>query len=122
VVADPDRRLDLLRAADVFVLPSTAEGLALSMLEAMAAGCAIVATDAGEDGLALADAGIRLPVEPLEPYLGQALQRLRDNPARRADLGVRARARAVERYGLSASVEQLVALYAQLRVRNAVAA
>jgi len=35
----------LLKAADVFVFPSRTEGLPNALLEAMAAGCAIVATD-----------------------------------------------------------------------------
>jgi glycosyltransferase involved in cell wall biosynthesis len=122
VVTDPERRLELLRAADVFVLPSTAEGLALSMLEAMAAGCAVVATDAGEDGTALGDAGIRLPVEPLEPHLGDALRRLRDDPGLRAELGRRARLRVVTDYGLRGNVERLVSLYHRLRSGRAVAA
>ncbi|HEV3123493.1 MAG TPA: glycosyltransferase family 4 protein [Candidatus Dormibacteraeota bacterium] len=122
VVTDPDLRLDLLRAADVFVLPSTAEGLALSMLEAMSAGCAVVATDAGEDGPALGDAGIRLPVEPLEPHLGDALRRLRADPALRRELGLRARQRVVTAYGLQGSVERLVNLYDRLRSGRAVAA
>lgn len=122
VVTDPGDRLDLLRAADVYVLPSTAEGLALSMLEAMSAGCAVVATDAGEDGAALADAGVCLPVNPLEPHLGDALRALRDDPARRADLGRRARRRALERYGLRGNVDRLVDLYAGLLSRDAVAA
>jgi glycosyltransferase involved in cell wall biosynthesis len=122
VVSDPALRLDLLRAADVFVLPSTAEGLALSMLEAMSASCAVVATDAGEDGVALGDAGIRIPVVPLEPHLGDALRRLRDDASLRSELGRRARARVVERYDLRANVERLLALYDELRRGRVVAA
>jgi glycosyltransferase involved in cell wall biosynthesis len=115
VVTDPHLRLELLRAADVYVLPSTAEGLSLGMLEAMAAGCAVVATEVGEDGAALGDAGIRIPVVPLEPHLGSALRRLRDDAALRAELGARARARVVERYSLGAGIDRLVELYARLR-------
>jgi glycosyltransferase involved in cell wall biosynthesis len=121
VVTDPTLRLELLRAADVYVLPSTAEGLALSMLEAMSAGCAVVATEAGEDGAALGDAGIRLPVMPLEPHLGDALRRLRDDPALRAELGARARARVLEHFALTAGIDRLVDLYAQLRAARAAA-
>jgi glycosyltransferase involved in cell wall biosynthesis len=121
VVTDPQRRLDLLRAADVYVLPSTAEGLALSMLEAMAAGCAVVATEAGEDGPALGDAGIRLPVMPLEPHLSDALQRLRDDPGLRAELGARARARVLEHYALGPGIDRLVDLYARLCAGRAAA-
>jgi len=121
VVTDPQLRLELLRAADVYVLPSTAEGLALSMLEAMAAGCAVVATEAGEAGPALGDAGIRLPVTPLEPHLGDALRRLRDDAALRAELGARARARVLEHFALSAGIDRLVDLYAQLRAARAAA-
>jgi len=115
VVTDAARRLELLRAADVFVLPSTAEGLALSLLEAMAAGCAVVATDAGDDGLALGDAGVCIGVHPLAPRLREALQLLREDPQRRAELGARARQRVVERYSLQASVDALLGVYADLR-------
>jgi glycosyltransferase involved in cell wall biosynthesis len=38
---------DLLRASDVFVLPSLAEGFALSLIEALAAGLPVVATRVG---------------------------------------------------------------------------
>ncbi|HEY6380073.1 MAG TPA: glycosyltransferase family 4 protein [Candidatus Dormibacteraeota bacterium] len=114
VVTDWDQRLDLLRAADVYVLPSTAEGLALSLLEAMSVGCAVIATDVGEDGGALEDVGILLPVNPLQPTLGQALTQLRGDPALRAELGRRARRRCIERYALAASVDRLLATYATL--------
>lgn len=122
VVTDPAERLEVLRGADVYVLPSTAEGLALSMLEAMAVGCAVVATDAGEDGLALGDAGVRLPVEPLEPALTDALGRLRDDAGLRRELGDRARQRVIEHYGLSGNIDRLVSLYSRLRSGSAVAA
>lgn len=122
VVADPQRRLELLRGTDVFVLPSTAEGLALSMLEAMSAGCAVVATDVGEDGAALGDAGIGIPATPLEPGLAAALRRLRDDAALRAELGGRARERVLERYGLERNVTQLMAIYQRLLRRRQAAA
>ena len=49
-VALPGARRDvaeILKSADIFTLSSLREGLPVSLLEAMAAGCAIVATDAG---------------------------------------------------------------------------
>lgn len=121
LVSSAEERLDLLRGADVFVLPSTAEGLALSMLEAMAAGCAVVATDVGEDGAALAGAGMAIPAEGMEPHLARALQRLRGDGALRAELGRRARARAVEHYGLEGNLDRLLGIYQRLRTGAAAA-
>jgi glycosyltransferase involved in cell wall biosynthesis len=106
------RALELLRGCDVFVLPSTAEGLALSLLEAMAAGCAIVATDAGEDGRALESAGVVIPTHPLRPALDEALRQLVDDPPLRARLGEAARRRAVHGYGMSGNAERVLAVYA----------
>ncbi|MEO0867196.1 MAG: glycosyltransferase family 4 protein, partial [Cyanobacteria bacterium J06642_11] len=54
-VADENRRIDILRGADAFILPSLIEGLSLSLLEAMACGTACIATDAGADGEVLED-------------------------------------------------------------------
>jgi glycosyltransferase involved in cell wall biosynthesis len=121
VVADAQERLDLLRGADVFVLPSTAEGLALSMLEGMAAGCAVIATDVGEDGAALAGAGLRIPAHPLESNLARALEQLRGDAALRRELGLRARARVVEHYGLERNLGRLLDIYQRLRVGAAAA-
>lgn len=121
VVTDPQRRLDLLRGADVYVLPSTAEGLALSLLEAMSCGLAVTATDAGEDGEALEGAGVLLPVQPLEPSLGDALRRLCGDPGLRSQLGALARRRVEERYGLHGNVDRLLGVYTELVERAAAA-
>jgi glycosyltransferase involved in cell wall biosynthesis len=107
-----DRALELLRGCDVFVLPSTAEGLALSLLEAMAAGCAIVATSAGDNGRALEEAGVVIPIHPLRPALDDAMLRLISDPRRRAALGAAARQRAVDSYAMSNNAQRVLAVYA----------
>jgi glycosyltransferase involved in cell wall biosynthesis len=116
MVTRMEDRLELLRATDLFVLPSTAEGLSLALLEAMAAGCAIVATDAGEHRAVLAGAGdgagLVIPVYPLEPALGEAMERLRGDPAARRRLGEAARSRVVADHSLDAYVADLLGLYA----------
>lgn len=114
LVNDREHCIDILRGTDVFVLPSTAEGLSLSMLEAMAAGCAVIATDVAEDGAALGEAGVRIPREPLEPELSRALTRLHDDPEARAALGKRARLRVQAAYALDSRIETLMGVYAEL--------
>ena len=113
-VHDQTMCVDILRAADVFVLPSTAEGLSLSLLEAMAAGCAVIATDAAESGIALGDAGIRLPLRPLAPALSGALRRLHDDVELRDVLGRRARARVTRLYSLRTRADDLLQIYRDL--------
>jgi len=53
----------LLEVMDLFVLPSRGEGLSVSLLEAMAAGCPVAVTDAGESREVIDDgrAGLLLP-------------------------------------------------------------
>ena len=111
VISEEEARVDLLRAADVFVLPSTAEGLSLALLEAMSVGRPVIATDAGEDGTVVGAAGVVIPVSPLEPALSEALGRLHDDASLRRRLARGARARAVESYSLRTNVDRLEELY-----------
>jgi glycosyltransferase involved in cell wall biosynthesis len=101
------------------VLPSTAEGLSLALLEAMSAGRAVIATDAGEDGAVAGDAGLVIPVSPLEPALGDALRRLHDDTTLRRSLGERARSRALQSYSLGTNIDRLEELYLTLRTAGA---
>ena len=114
-VMDEAKRIAMLRSMDIFVLPSMVEGLSLSLLEAMACGVAPVATDVGSDGEALRGAGIVVDTKDLDGQLRLALRTLIDFPDFRAELGRRARARAVERYSLADNLDRLLAVYRELR-------
>ncbi|SAY38918.1 glycosyltransferase family 4 protein [Candidatus Synechococcus spongiarum] len=108
----PEQRLNLLRNAEVFILPSLVEGLSLALLEAMAVGTACVATDAGAHGEVLAGgAGIVLPTDNVAAQLRTILPILRDQPRLTADLGHQARQRVLERYTLTDNVGALECLY-----------
>ena len=85
----------LLAAADVFVLPSTSEGLPVSVLEAMAAGLPVVASRVGGVPEQVSDGKTGLLVEPGDPNeLAAALHRLTVDPSLRRRLGSAGRARA----------------------------
>jgi glycosyltransferase involved in cell wall biosynthesis len=121
--ADQAMRLALLQLAEVFVLPSLVEGLSLALLEAMASGTACVATDAGADGEVLeGGAGIVISTQGVTTQLRTLLPVLRDQPVLSAELGRRARQRALERYTLERNIDQLEQLYAQLVPQGSLAA
>jgi glycosyltransferase involved in cell wall biosynthesis len=113
--ASLERRIALLQLAEVFLLPSLVEGLSLALLEAMAAGTACVATDAGADGEVLeGGAGIVISTQGVTTQLRTLLPVLRDQPVLTAELGRRARARVIERYTLTRNIDALEHLYTQL--------
>jgi glycosyltransferase involved in cell wall biosynthesis len=120
-VADEERRIEILRAADVFVLPSLIEGLSLSLLEAMACGLAVVATDVGADGEVLEGAGIVLSASKTATELTTLLPLLRDQPEFTRLLGVKARQRVLERYTLHHNMTRLETLYQQVVAEDAIA-
>ncbi|WP_165967307.1 glycosyltransferase [Luteimonas aestuarii] len=82
----------LLPAFDVFVLPSRTEGLSIALLEACAAGLAVVATDVGGNGEIIADqsTGRLVPSDDL-PALQDAVGALLHDRDGRRRLGGAAR-------------------------------
>ncbi|MEO0739237.1 MAG: glycosyltransferase family 4 protein [Cyanobacteria bacterium J06649_12] len=114
-VADERRRIEILRGADAFILPSLIEGLSLSLLEAMACGAACIATDAGADGEVLENgAGIVIDTQRVAQQLQTIFPLLRNHPEMISLLSSKARQRVLERYTLSKNITQLENLYAQM--------
>ncbi len=104
---------NVLAAADVVVLPSLHEGMSNVLMEAMAAGCAIVATDVGGNGEVLAHTGI-LCAPGSAAALAAAIGALLHEPATRAALGRAARWRAETAFGLEPMIDRHVELYERL--------
>ena len=111
----------VLKAADVFVLPSLSEGLPLALLEAMFAGCPIVATNVGDVSIALAHGEAGALVEPGNPQaLAHAIDELLSNPLEARALGARASRRAAAEYDVSRMVQHYSTVYEGLLARRPV--
>lgn len=105
------RDAELARAA-VFCLPSHAEGLPMSLLEAMAAGCATVASAVGGIPEVVADGEQGLLVPPRDAAaLAAALARLLEDGALRERLGRKARMTVEQQYSTDAVCGRLAAIY-----------
>jgi glycosyltransferase involved in cell wall biosynthesis len=107
---------ELLRRADVFVLPSYYEGLPLGLLEAMACGVPAIATRVGGIPDVIEDRVNGLLVEPGEPQaLARALVAMLTDEALRRRLREAAR-NTVQRHSAGCVIAQLQALYRELGV------
>lgn len=108
---------DLLQAATVVVSPSVLpESFGLILLEAMASGRAVIASDHGGPRELVVDGETGFLVPPGdEAALAAALDRLLADPALATRLGEAGRARARARFSLDASVRRFEELYLRER-------
>lgn len=105
----------LLGAADVFVLPSIREGFPLSVLEAMAAGRPVIASDIDGVRESVTEGLSGLLVPPGDgAALARAITGLFNDRARAAGLGRGGRGIAVEKFGLDRMVKEHEGLYGGL--------
>jgi len=98
-------------AADVFVFPTLWEPFGVALCEAMSTGRPIVAS--GVDGVpeVVGDAGLLVPPRDPEALAG-AIGRLLDSPKLCAQLGKKARERAVQHFDWDQIAEQYAKFYA----------
>lgn len=101
-----------LGGCDLFVLSSVQEGLPLALMEAMAAGCPVVATSVGGIPDVVSDSSVGLLVPPREPReLARAVGELVRDDRRRQAMAGAARARIVSSFSVEACYGRTVQVY-----------
>lgn len=114
---------DVMRGLDLFALPSLAEGISNTILEAMATGLPVLATRVGGNAeLVMADeTGLVVDAGSAAP-LADGLLQLANDPARTAAMGRAGRARVEQRFSLDAMVAAYRGLYRRQLAERAPAA
>lgn len=111
---------EILSVTDVFVLPSLKEGLGLALMEAMAAGCAVVGSGVGGIKSLIQDGETGLLVEPADSKaLAAKIWELLQDAKRREILGRQARDFIARNFSLGTMVLETERLYLECRIQRA---
>jgi len=110
---------EILKDVDIVVHPSLTEGLSNVILEAMAAGIPVVATNVGGNPELVEDgrSGFLVPVESAGE-IANAICRLLDQPEMAHAFGARARQRVIEEFTLDRMLSKTEDLYLRLCERR----
>jgi len=116
---DAQRRAELLGSATLFVLPSYAEGLPMSILEAMASGLPVIATRVGgvPDAITHEREGLLVEAGDVE-LLAASIVRLLKNPEQGRRLAEAACSAVQEKFGPDRTIAPLEAIYDELQYRR----
>jgi len=108
-----------LAVTDIFVLPSYREGTPVTVLEAMAMGLPVVATDVPgcREAVIHGETGFLVPPRNVDELI-QAIQKLIENPELRKQMGLAGRKRVVQYFAIEQIVEKYLDLYIELLSRN----
>jgi glycosyltransferase involved in cell wall biosynthesis len=109
----------VLEACDLLVHPSLSEGLSVSIITAMAAGLAVVATNVGGTAESVIHNECGLLVEPRDPVaLAHCVRELVENPERRKAMGTCARKLAFSRWSVERMVRDFENVYRALHAEQ----
>lgn len=112
---------EILKAFDIYVFPTLQEGFPNSLLEAMASGCAVVASDFSGN-LEIARHNENALITPMKDSneLAKAIELLVNKPELSKRLALQARRDVVDNFSLQIYAEKMMSLYKQLCIKNGV--
>lgn len=106
---------EVMRALDIFALPSQAEGISNTILEAMASGLPVVATEVGGNAELVVEGETGALVPAQDPHaMAQALLRYTADAALRQSHGTAGRQRVERNFSIDNMVARYTRLYEQL--------
>jgi colanic acid/amylovoran biosynthesis glycosyltransferase len=101
-----------MHGADLLLQPSMVEGIANTVLEAMACGLPVVVTDCDGMREAVTDGRQGLVVPPRNPTaIAHALETLAGDPERRMRMGAAGRERVLSEFSVDDQVDRIVTMY-----------
>ena len=109
----------LITDFDVFTLTSTTEGISMTILEAMACGVPVVATDVGgnREIVQPPTCGLIVPARDPQALAKMYLELLRD-PSRRTQMGSAGRQRVIQNFSTEIMTKNYACLYDELLSRK----
>ncbi len=110
---------DIMRCLDIFVLPSAAEGISNTILEAMATGLPVIATNVGGNPELVIEGETGSLVEKQNPIMmAQCLANYLENNMMREQQGHNARQRVMEQFSLNKMVTSYLEVYDSAATKN----
>ena len=105
---------EYLRRSDIFILPSFAEGVPVSLMEAMATGIPVVATNVGGVAELVESERTGLVVPPADSAgLANAIARYQDDHELRGRVAAQGRERVIQHYNIETEGDKLLELFAR---------
>lgn len=107
---------NLYRSADLLIFPSRLEGFGLVVLEALACGLPVVATDSGALGEIVQNgiSGFLCPQDDVEAFVG-AVRKIASDRNLRMQMGISGRLNAMKNFSEDLMIEKYIQLYATKR-------
>lgn len=103
---------DMLRGMDIFVLPSRAEGISNTILEAMASGLPVVATEVGGNGELIVQGATGLLVPAADPgALADGIETYLEDPGLRQRHGRAGRGRVEQVFSMGTMIKKYTHVY-----------